>query len=281
MATSAVDGKFLKVSTPLEGIAVVSISRPPHNAFTGAMWREIPLVFNRLSSDSNIRVIVLASSERVFTAGLEVKDTGSELLSATSSDPSRTAWGLRALIQEFQAAVHAIEKCRVPVIAAVHGIAYGIALEILSACDIRYATSDACFAMKEVDIGMTSNVGLLARFPRITGNDSSARELAFTAKDFSAREALEVGFISKVVEGDKSAVLNAALETAKMIAAKSPVAISGIKHLFLHARDHSVQENLDYTATWNAGMLQTEDVEKSIEAFMKKKKASFKPLPKL
>ncbi|KAF8308301.1 ClpP/crotonase [Clavulina sp. PMI_390] len=280
MSLKAIDGQFLKVSNPHDGVAVVSFSRPPVNAFSGPMWREIPLVFDRLSADPSIRVIVLASSERVFTAGLDLTDTD-ELLNTQSTDPSRTAVKFRPLIQEFQIAMDAIEKCRVPVIAAVHSLAYGIAVDILSACDIRYATPDARFAIKEVDIGMASDVGSLARFPKSTGSESATREFAFTGRDFTAAEALQMGFISKIVQGDKVAVLNAAIETAKVIASKSPIAIYGTKHLLLHARDHGVQENLDYTATWNSAMLQTEDLTQAFEAFTKKKRPQFKPLPKL
>jgi len=164
------------------------------------------------------------------------------------------------------------------VIAAVHGIAYGLAVDILSACDIRYASSDAVFSIKEVDIGMASDVGSLARFPKTVGNDSLTREAGFTGRDFRAKEALGAGFLSKIVPGGREEVLQVALKTAEDIASKSPTAILGIKRVLLHARDHSVQENLNYVAVWNMTMLQSPDYSNSIAAFKAKRKAKYMPL---
>ena len=99
------------------------------------------------------------------------------------------------------------EKCEKPVIAASHGIAMGGAIDLLAACDIRYAASDSIFSIKEVDCGLAADVGTLSRFPRIVGNDSMSRELALTARNFGAQEAKEIGFVSKVVQGSRQEVV--------------------------------------------------------------------------
>jgi delta(3,5)-delta(2,4)-dienoyl-CoA isomerase len=151
-------------------------------------------------------------------------------------------------------------------------------VDIAAACDIRLAASSTRFSIKaspfhllsqlfgimlitrtqEVDVGLAADIGSLARLPKITGNESLLRELAFTARDFSAAEALQLGLVSKVIEGNREEVQKSALALAASIAAKSPIAVVGTKHVLLHARDHAVQENLNYTQTWNQAMVQSD-----------------------
>jgi delta(3,5)-delta(2,4)-dienoyl-CoA isomerase len=111
---------------------------------------------------------------------------------------------------------------------------------------------------QEVDVGLAADIGTLAHLPKITSNDSLARELAYTARTFSATEADKLGLISKVVEGGREGVVKAALDLAKFIAMKSPIAVASTKHLLAHSRDHSVSANLEYTSVWNSAMVQTE-----------------------
>ena len=93
--------------------------------------------------------------------------------------------------------------------------------------------------VQEVDVGLAADIGTLARVPKVTGNQSFVNELAFTARNFSATEAERCGLVSRVVPGGRDEVLAAALETARLIAEKSPVAVLGTKRLLLHARDHT------------------------------------------
>ncbi|KAF8327739.1 Delta2-dienoyl-CoA-isomerase [Cantharellus anzutake] len=269
-------GKHIKVNLGADGVAIVTFSRPPVNAFNTVMWQEIPKVFDNLSLDPAVRVVVLASTERAFTGGIDLKDIADFF--QEGDDSARIALQFRPLIFQFQNAINSIENCRVPVIAAVHGFAFGLGVDILSACDVRYATEDATFSVKEVDIGMAADVGSLARFPKTVGNDSSAREIAVTARIFSAKEAEAIGFVSKLVPGGKREVLDAALVTAKEIATKSPIAVAGTKHVLLHSRDHTALENLDYVATWNAVMFQTADTTEAINSFLQKRRPRFGPL---
>ncbi|KAF8321081.1 ClpP/crotonase-like domain-containing protein, partial [Cantharellus anzutake] len=241
------------------------------------MWQEIPKIFDKLSLDPEVRVVILASSERAFTGGLDLKDVVSKFFAEGASDVARTALRFKPMLYEFQRAIDAIENCRVPVIAAVHGVAFGIGIDILSACDVRYASENATFSIKEVDMGM-ADVGTLARFPKIVGNDSFTREAAISAGIFAASEAERVGFVSKVVPGGKQEVFDAALATAREIASKSPVAMVGTKHVLLHSRDHAVSENLDYVAVWNAATLQTDDTTEVIKSFFHNLRPRFSPL---
>ncbi|TDL22425.1 ClpP/crotonase, partial [Rickenella mellea] len=244
------------------------------------LWTQFGEVFDKISEDGTVRAVVLASSiPRFFTAGLDLNETSG--IATISPDPARRAFVLRQHILRFQHAISAVERCPFPVIAAVHGFALGLAIDIITACDIRYAASDAVFAVKEVDIGLAADIGTLARLPKVAANQSLVRELAFTARNFSADEALSLGLLSKVIQGTRREVVGAALETAKVIAGKSPVAVLGTKHLLVHARDHSVPENLEYTAAWNAAALQTSDPGDAIAAVKAKRQPKFAVLPKL
>ncbi|KAG8791507.1 hypothetical protein FRC16_000387 [Serendipita sp. 398] len=249
---------FFKISTPNDGVLLVEMNRPPVNAFNQPFWEELKAVFEAASKDGSVRVVVLSSAlPKLFTAGLDLTDT-SALQNHDGLDASRQALILRQHILDFQAAISAIEKCVKPVIGACHGLCMGLAVDILCATDIRYAADSSKFSIKEVDVGLAADIGTLSRLPKIAGNMSAIREMAFTGREFNAEEALRIGFISRIVPGGREGVVATALETAKVIAAKSPIAVIGTKHLLLHAQDHSVQESLEYTATWNQVMLQSD-----------------------
>ncbi|KAG8732697.1 hypothetical protein FRC11_011472, partial [Ceratobasidium sp. 423] len=184
-------------------------------------------------------------------------------------------------ILHFQSCISAIERCAQLVIAAVNGIAYGLAIDIMCACGVRYSSSKARFSIKEVDVGLAADIGTLSRLPKITGNESLLRELAFSAREFGPAEAVQLGTVSRIVEGGRDEVVGAALELAKVIVTKSPIAVVGTKRFLLHARDHSVEQSLEYQATWNMAMLQSSDTTEAFKAFTTKQPPRFKSLPKL
>ncbi|GJJ08999.1 hypothetical protein Clacol_003220 [Clathrus columnatus] len=265
--------ELVQVTYPKDKVALVSLNR---------FWEELGRTFRDLGKKGDIRAIVLTSVlPKYFTAGLDLQSATSLFKPSGDIDPSRKARENRDVILRFQACISEIENVPQPVIAAVNGYALGLAIDILAACDIRYATPSTIFSVKEVDAGLASDIGTLARLPKITGNGSTLRELAYTARNFDAEEARQFGFIGKVVPGGRDEVIAAALETAQLIATKSPVAVVGTKHLLLHSRDHNVTENLEYTATWNSVHLQTKDVEDAIRSFKQSRPPKFRDLPKL
>ncbi|KAG0209186.1 putative enoyl CoA hydratase [Mortierella sp. GBA30] len=265
----------VKVSFPAAFVAHVELNRPTKlNAINGAMWQDIHSVFDTLRDDPDVRAIVLSGSGRCFTSGL---DLFSLHLPVVEDDPSRTAFKIRPYVKSLQDSLSAIERCDKAVIAAIHGPCIGGGIDITTACDIRYASKDAYFSVKEVDIGLAADVGTLQRLPKVVGNISWVRELCLTGRNFDANEALEYGFISKLLP-DPSKVLSEALATATFIAEKSPVAAMGTKHLLNYSRDHTVQEGLDYTAAWNSVMLTTPDLPAAAAANMQKTKATFAKL---
>ncbi|KAG1817364.1 Delta2-dienoyl-CoA-isomerase [Suillus variegatus] len=272
--------KYIKISNPTPHVLLLELNRQPVNAFNTEFWKEYGCTFDALSTHpDDIRAVVLSSAfPKVFSAGIDFQGL-INLGSSNTIDPARRALLIRDDILDIQHAVSAPERCPIPVIAAAHGLVIGLGIDIISACDVRYTASDAKFSIKEVDMGLAADAGTLGYLQKITGNKSLVHELAYTARMFSSDEAEKLGLVSRVVQGGRDAVVAAALQLARDIASKSPVAVSGTKRLLLHARDHSVAENLEYTATWNSAALQAMDLQQSVKAGMAKSKESPKFLP--
>ncbi|KAK3378086.1 ClpP/crotonase-like domain-containing protein [Podospora didyma] len=262
-------------------VAHVEINRPAKlNAFFEAMWLELRAVFRQLSVDPDVRAIILSGAgERAFTAGLDVQaaSQGPPLVTDESLDGARTAALLRRHIAEFQECITAVEKCEKPVICVLHGVSLGLAIDISCCADVRICSKDTKFAVKEVDIGLAADIGTLARLPKVVSSFSWVKDVCLSARFFGAAEALAVGFVSQVHES-KAAALDAALNMAKLIAAKSPVAVQGTKELLNHSRDHSVEENLSYTGIWNSAALQSNDVKVALLSGIQKMKPRFEKL---
>jgi len=165
----------------------------------------------------------------------------------------------------------------VAVICVLHGISYGIAVDISSCADIRICSADARFSVKEVDIGIAADLGTLSRLPKIVGSFSWVKDVCLSARPFRAQEALRTGFISEVLETREKA-LEKALKIARLLVEKSPVAVQSTKEILNHARDHAVVENLRYTGVWNAASIQTRDVSEAIESWKQKRRSTFEKL---
>ncbi|KAL1728073.1 ClpP/crotonase-like domain-containing protein [Schizophyllum commune] len=274
---------WIKVSEPHPHVYLIELQRKPANAFSEEFWVSYGKVFDdlRASPEADVRCAVLSSGlDRIFTAGLDIKSAGNILATDGHADPARAAHYLHDHIRAFQAAIRAPERCHFPVIAAMHGHVIGLGVDMSSMCDVRYAAADASFSIKEVDIGLAADIGTLAYLPKITGNQSLARELALSGRTFSAQEAQQLGFVSRIVPGSRAEVITAALDLAKGIAAKPPIAVAGTKRLLNHARDNSVDASLDYTVVWNSAMLQTKDIPESLAAMQEKRVPQFAPLNK-
>ncbi|KAF2243933.1 delta-delta-dienoyl-CoA isomeras-like protein [Trematosphaeria pertusa] len=271
--------EYFNVSFPAEYVAHVEINRPEKlNAFVEQMWLNLSTIFRRLSPDPSVRSIILTGAgDRAFTAGLDVQAASQGTLGRPSADPARAANSLRRHIHEFQQCVTDVEKCEKPVIAVLHGISFGLALDLSLACDIRLSTTSTRFSVKEVDIGLAADIGTLSRLPKAVGNSSWVKEICLTARIFGGEEAQSVGLVSGVY-GDKSEAVQEALKIASVIASKSPVATMGTKELLNYSRDHSVADGLNYTAIWNAAMVQTQDVKDAMLSGLQKRKPTFSKL---
>ncbi|XP_043282079.1 delta(3,5)-Delta(2,4)-dienoyl-CoA isomerase, mitochondrial [Venturia canescens] len=259
-AMSATNYETLLITVPKEFVYHVELNRPAKlNALSTKMWLEFNKCFEELGENPDCRAIVLSGAGKLFTAGLDLQDAVTLGQKITEhNDIARKAKVFKGIIKNYQEAFTALEKCEKPVIAAVHNACIGAGLDMISAADIRYCTKDAWFQIKEVDLGMAADVGVLQRLPKIIGSDSLVRELAYTARKFFAQEALECGFVNRIFE-NKEQLLSESFIIAEGIAKKSPVAIQGTKLSMVYSRDHTVQEGLDHIARRNEAMLQSED----------------------
>lgn len=273
--------KALAVSVPRDHVYHVQLNRPDKlNALNKTLWREIGECFDKLADDPDCRAVVLSAAGKMFSSGIDFNDLA-EIGGIVSSDDdvARKGRALHKLIIKYQESFTSMEKCPKPVIAAVHSACIGAGVDLICSADIRYSSSDAWFQVKEVDVGLAADVGTLQRLPKIIGNQSLVRELSFSGRKMLASEALECGFVSKIFE-DNESLLSGALDMASTIASKSPVAVQATKMALVHARDHPVQEGLDFIRILNMSMLQSEDVKIAAMAQMSKGeiKATFSKL---
>ncbi|XP_048837953.1 delta(3,5)-Delta(2,4)-dienoyl-CoA isomerase, mitochondrial isoform X2 [Brienomyrus brachyistius] len=271
----------LSVTRPASMVTQVELHRPEkRNAMNKAFWSEMVDCFSQIAEDPECRVVVVTGAGRVFTSGIDLMDMAGSILQPAGDDAARTSWNLRRLVKKYQETFSVIEKCPKPVVVAVHGACVGAGVDLITACDIRLCTQDAWFQVKEVDIGLAADVGTLQRLPKVIGSQSLVNELALTSRKMYSDEAKSSGLVSRVFP-DKETMMSGAMELAGEIASRSPVAVQGTKINLIYSRDHSVAEGLEYVATWNMSMLQTQDVVKSAQASMEKKSPKEVPFSKL
>lgn len=201
--------------------------------------------------------IVLSGAGRNFCAGIDLAALEGQGLmqppKGSDACEGRARMRFLSFVDMLQEAMTACERCSCPVIAAIHGACFGAGIDLTTACDIRFCTADAKFCVKEADLAITADMGTLARLPGIVG-DGVARELALTARTFSGSEAQALHLVSATFP-DRATLMQGAEAVASDIAGKSPLAVTGTKRVLLHARDHSVAENLEYVALFNAAAL--------------------------
>lgn len=251
----------LRLSSPQPFVMHVELSRPDRlNAFNKRMWIELGQCFSQLHDDQDCRAIVLSGgSAKHFTAGIDLMDMmklGQQL--GEIEDVGRKGRMFESFIKLYQDSISSLERCYKPVIVAVHAACVGAGVDLITAADVRYCTRDAWFQVKEVDIGMAADVGTLQRLPKVIGSQSLARELCFTARKFKSDEAYDCGLVSHVFDS-REEMLKQAIDLAKDIANKSPIAVQGTKKNMVYSLDHTNQEGLDQIREMNMVNLQSED----------------------
>ena len=237
-------------------------------------WAEVPRVFQALDKDDEVRAVVLCAEGKAFTYGLDILSMASDfgaLIGGNNLASERTA--LHDRILELQKVFLAIEQCRKPVIAAVHGWCIGGGIELITACDIRVCSSNAKFSLRETKIAIVADLGGLQRLPHIIG-EGHTRELAFTARDIDAERALRIGLVNDVFES-REATIAGAMELARMVADNPPLVVHGVKRVLNYSRDRSVEDGLRYVAVWNSAFLQSVDLGEAVAAFVEKRPAVF------
>jgi enoyl-CoA hydratase len=245
------------------------------NAMGPEFWAELPSVFASLDADPDVRAIVLTGSGRNFSYGLDLPamgDTLSPMLADGALAKPRAEFHTR--LRSMQQSITAVADCRTPVIASIHGWCIGGGVDLISAVDIRYASADAKFSVREVKLAIVADVGSLARLPLIL-SDGHLRELALTGKDIDAGRAEKIGLVNDVY-ADAEASLAAAHATAKQIAANPPLVVQGVKDVLDEQRTAQVSASLRYVAAWNSAFLPSKDLTEGITAMFAKRAPEFK-----
>jgi enoyl-CoA hydratase len=268
---------YESVTVDVEGhVARVTLVGPGKgNAMGPAFWSEMPVVFAELDADPDVRAIVLTGSGRNFSYGLDLQAMGGTLTQVMSDGTSaRPRADFHAEVLRMQGAINAVADCRTPTIASVHGWCIGGGVDLISAVDIRYASADAKFSVREVKLAIVADVGSLARLPLIL-SDGHLRELVLTGKDIDAARAERIGLVNGVYD-DAEASLAAAHATATEIAANPPLTVRGIKDVLDAQRISRVSESLRYVAAWNAAFLPSRDLAEGITATFARRAPEFR-----
>ena len=258
-----------------DSVAQVTLLGPGKgNAMGPAFWNEMPVVFGELDADPDVRAIVITGSGKNFCFGLDLMAMGGTLPSMSGGEVSaRPRVSFHAEVKRLQQSISAVADCRTPTIASIHGWCVGGGVDLISAVDMRYASADAKFSVREVKLSIVADVGSLARLPYIL-SDGHLRELALTGKDIDAARAEKIGLVNEVLP-DAEASLAAAHATAAEIAANSPLTVRGIKDVLDEQRVDDVAASLRYVAAWNSAFLPSRDLKEGIAAMFEKRAPEF------
>ncbi len=250
-----------EVSTD-NGVAHLKMSRPERrNAMTAAFWKELPQIVRGLDAGGETRALVLSSTGPHFCAGLDVSMFGSGALTTGTVEARKI---LRAKLEELQASLGSLAEARFPVIAAVQGGCIGGGVDLATACCLRYATRDAWFVIQEINIGMMADVGTFNRMPKQLP-EAVVRELGYTGDRLGAERAERLGFVNGLFDTHEQLVAGA-LEVARRIASKAPVAVAATKQMISYTRDHSVAESFDYLNALQPAIFDIEEIKRALAA---------------
>ncbi|KAL4087271.1 hypothetical protein PRIC1_013168 [Phytophthora ramorum] len=258
------------------GVLHLKLNRPKVvNAMNMQMWVELTRAFELVELDPSVRAVVVSGEGRGFTSGMDL-DVFAQMqkVAMDESCEGRKRERLMRVIDKFQQIISAPEKCRVPVIAAVHGPCIGAGVDFITACDLCYSDVSAIFSVKEVDLAIIADVGTLQRLPKLVG-ERQAKELAFTGRNFGGLEAEKLGLVLKALP-DHEALMNHVGDVAKSIAKKSPLTIRGIKQTIHYQRDHSTADSLQQIRYHNAAVLYSDDLVQAVGALMNATEPTFR-----
>ena len=263
-----------------ERIAHIVMNRPEkRNNMNRAFWDELPQIIERLDAEAEARVIVISSTGPHFCGGIDVSMFGAGDAEAPATPHAKRQKGLKFLdtVKRMQHSFSVMEECRLPVLVAIQGGCIGGGIDMVTAADMRYATTDAFFTIYETKIGLTADVGTFPRIVKLMP-EGLVRELAYTGRRMAADEALTQGLINRVFD-TQDEMLTAVMAIARDIAANAPLAVHGCKRAISYARDHTTQEGLDWIGLWNASMLHNEEIIEAMRAQSEGRAPDFADLP--
>ncbi|MDD0810680.1 enoyl-CoA hydratase-related protein [Curvibacter sp. RS43] len=261
-----------------EHIAHLVLNRPEAmNTMNPVFWRELDEVLSTLHREGRARALVISSTGKHFSAGMALETFGGAITMDDQSPEGRAA--IFDLLSDMQATFSRLESLRIPVIAAIQGGCVGGAVDLVTACCIRYASAEAFFCIQEINIGMVADVGTLQRLPKLIPL-GLVKELAYTGRRLGAARALSCGLVNEVFDSAE-ATLEAALQCAREIAAKPPVAIWGSKQAIHYARDHSVDDSLRQMGWLQGAIWSNAHVGEAVLSQKQKRSGEFTPLSPL
>lgn len=264
---------YSHIETEIErGVGWLWLDRPEkRNALSADMWDDLPRAAGRLADDPEVRTLVVAGRGPAFTVGIDLEFLAD--LTPQEGSPADQNRRVYQTIRRLQRSFTALEDLPQPVIAAVHGWCLGAGVDLITACDIRLASADAVFSVRETRMGMVPDVGTLQRLPGIIGWGQVA-ELVYTGDDVDADTAHRIGLVNRV-SSDRESLWANAQELGERIAATSPVAVQGAKAVLRAARRRQVDTGLDYVALWNAAFLRSNDLAEALAAFLERRPPRF------
>jgi enoyl-CoA hydratase len=266
------------LSSTEDHVAHLVLNRPDTlNTMHPTFWRELDEVLTKLHTEGTARALVISSTGKHFSAGMALETFSGAIAMDDQSPEGRAA--IFDLLTDMQATFTKIENLRFPVICAIQGGCIGGAVDMVTAACIRYATADAFFCIQEINIGMVADVGTLQRLPKLIPF-AVVKEMAYTGRRLPAARALAYGLVNEVFDTPE-AMLAAALQCAKEIASKPPIAIWGTKQAVTYARDHSVEDSLRQMGWLQGAIWSNAHVRESIAAMKEKRAGSFTPLSAL
>ena len=266
-------------------VAHIKLNRAEkRNAMNWDFWRDLPRIVGDIDTHARARCIVLSSTGPVFSAGLDLSLFGKNVFASASTTKInekelQTPQNFMSFLSFLQDSISSLQKSRIPVICAIQGGCIGGGVDLICSADIRLATNDAFFSIRETKIGMVADVGTFPRIVKLLP-EGIVKELAFTGRNFSAQEAKEYGFVNRLYESH-DALIEGALKIANEIASNSPAAVYGCKKVIDFSRDHTIDEGLEWINMWNASMLSQSELMEGFQSYKSKKEGNFAELPKL
>jgi enoyl-CoA hydratase len=261
-----------------KNVAHLVMNRPEAmNTMHPTFWKELDTVLQQLHRSGQARALVISSTGKHFSAGMALETFGSAIQMDDQSPEGRAA--IFDALTDMQNTFTLLETMRIPVIAAIQGGCIGGAVDMVTACCIRYATSDAFFCVQEINIGMVADVGTLQRLPKLLPM-GLVKELAYTGRRLPAAKAHALGLVTEIFDTHEDLVAGA-LQAAKEIASKPPVAIWGTKQAINYTRDHSVEDSLRQMGWLQGAIWSNPHVKEAITAMKEKREPHFPALTPL
>ena len=255
-------------------VATVGVAGPGGKpVMDEAFFDELGATFAELDADEDVRAIVVTGAGQHFSFGLDLASAGRSFAALRAENNAGPRKEFLASIRRWQAAFDVLAGTRTPTVAAVTGWCIGGGVDLAVACDVRVASSDAVFSVREAKVGIVADLGSLQRLVGVIG-DGHLRELALTGDDISAERAAEIGLVNHVHPSPEEARA-AAAELAGRMAANSPLVLQGIKDVLDAERGPRVEAGLRYTAVWNAAFLLSDDLDEAMAAFAEQRAPQF------